>query len=133
MLIEFRPHHFLCTLCFTGKGYSLAFVKNFYKIVSYLKDKKTKIKVVNHTDTICLPCPNRRVQICKSQEKIQQLDHAHQRVLQWKVGHFYTWDKAKLKIARHITLLKFHEICSNCSWKALGICEEQLRSFLSKG
>ena len=30
-MLEFRPHHFLCTLGFEGKGYSDEFVRNYYR------------------------------------------------------------------------------------------------------
>ena len=36
-MLKFRPHHFLCTLGFQGKGYSPGFVANFQAIADRLR------------------------------------------------------------------------------------------------
>jgi hypothetical protein len=133
MSITFRPHHFLCTLCFRGKGYSPAFVENFSVIVEQLNGLgggNTKIEVVAETDSICAPCPNKRNKSCLTQEKISTLDQAHAAALQIKAGDSLTWKAAKELIARHITLTKFHQICASCNWKSLGICQNVITEFL---
>ena len=58
--IKFRPHHFMCTLGFRGKGYSLGFVRNYKKIVQQLNDdEETQIEVVPFMDSTCSACPNK--------------------------------------------------------------------------
>lgn len=127
MTISFRPHHFLCALCFQGRGYSPAFVSNFETIMAELNGPDgdtTSINIVGHTDSICAPCPNRRNLSCTTQEKIDKLDAAHAEALQILPGQTITWGEAKEKIASHIPLSTFHRICEGCEWKAYGICEQ---------
>ncbi len=129
MEICFRPHHFLCALCFEGKGYSPTFIANFENIMTRLNSSvgdDVKIKVVAHTDSICHPCPNRNEKKCSSEEKILVLDNAHAAALKIKVGDIITWGEAKKLIAENIDLNKFHEICASCNWKELGICEKYI-------
>lgn len=134
MAITFRPHHFLCALCFQGRGYSPAFVANFQTIMDTLNASEgdaTPIKIVSHTDSICLPCPNRRNLSCTTQEKIDKLDAAHAEALQLLPGQSITWGEAKEKIAANIPLPTFHRICEGCEWKAYGICEQVIAGYVS--
>jgi hypothetical protein len=130
MEISFRPHHFLCALCFKGSGYSPAFVANFHVIMDILHSSQgdnTKINVVAHTDSICEPCPNRLGKTCTTEEKINLLDTAHAAVLDIHHQDSITWGEAKKRIAEKMTLEKFHQICAVCSWKQYGICEDVIK------
>lgn len=130
MKVKFRPHHFLCALCFQGRGYSSAFIFNFQAIMDVLNSPNgdvTNITIVNHTDSICDPCPNRIGKMCTTEEKISILDQAHAKALDIKVGDTITWSSAKNRITEKMTLPKFHEICATCRWKELGICESVLK------
>lgn len=61
MKITFRPHHFLCTLGFQGKGYSPSFVENYTRHVEALHDNEdVEIEVVEKGDTICSACPHQK-------------------------------------------------------------------------
>lgn len=131
MEINFRPHHFLCTLCFQGKGYSPTFVANYEKIAAQLKqDPHTPIHVVDHTDSICQPCPHQRGTQCATQAKISGLDQAHSAALEVQPGDTLSWEEAQQRIAVKLTLEKFHTICATCNWKSLGICEQVLTAHL---
>lgn len=131
-IIKFRPHHFMCTLAFRGKGYSLGFIKNYKKIVEQLQqDENTIIEVAQYMDSICSACPNKIDEIvCKDQEKILKLDCAHQEILKLSPGDRLTWREAKLRIKENMTVDKFHKACDGCSWKKYGVCEEELASLL---
>lgn len=136
-MLKFRPHHFLCTLCFQGKGYSPAFVKNYVEIVEQLKDEQAiKIEVVNRTDSICSACPHQQGARCgngeHAEQKIQTLDAAHKEDLNWQVGELLTWQEAKIRIKNKLDLETFHATCKTCSWKASGICEGVLKEFLTQ-
>jgi len=132
MAINFRPHHFLCALCFQGAGYSVGFVRNFKKIMHTLnQDETTEINIVQHTDSICAPCPHRINLLCDTQEKIEQLDQAHAETLNIKTNTTISWENAKAQIKKNLTLEKFHKICEPCGWKESGMCEKVLREFLS--
>jgi hypothetical protein len=129
--IQFRPHHFLCTLCFRGSGYSPYFIKNYQEIVTLLNSdqgNEMQIEVVGKTDSICSACPHRtELNHCHDEVKTRVLDNAHAQALGLKNGDSLTWNEAKNLIAEKIDLEKFHEICATCSWKSLGICEEILK------
>lgn len=126
--MKFRPHHFLCTLGFEGKGYSSGFVKNYNKISETLKDDpNTEIEVVEFLDDICGACPKRKDELhCTSQDQIALLDARHKDALGIKIGDHLTWAQAKALIRSNITLKKFHHICDGCEWKELGVCESAL-------
>lgn len=129
MTIKFRPHHFLCSLGFAGKGYSDEFVANYSRIVEQLRGPlgdETKLKVVEQTDSVCAPCPHRRGTLCETQEKIEILDKAHAEILNLVPGEILTWGEAKQRIKNHMTLEKFDQACAPCSWKQLGVCQEAL-------
>jgi len=127
-LIKFRAHHFLCTLCFQGKGYSPAFVQNYYAVIEKLTH--VTIEVVAETDSICAPCPHNQGTSCENENKIKQLDQLHADALGLQVGDHITWQAAKERIATHITLDVFDKICQNCAWKPLGICETIIKSMV---
>lgn len=132
MNINFRPHHFLCTLCFQGKGYSPTFVANYENIAAQLKENPdSEISVVDRTDSICAPCPHRQGAQCATQDKISGLDQAHGDVLKIQPGEVLTWTAAKQRISAKLTLPEFHRICATCSWKSLGVCEQVLTDYLS--
>jgi hypothetical protein len=128
-MLKFRPHHFLCTVGYQGKGYSPEFVKNYDSIAADLKKPAgdgTLIQVVEKTDSICAPCPSKRDDLCETQAKIDQLDRAHANILSIKDGDTLTWGEAKNRIAEFFTEEAFESACAPCSWKALGICKTAL-------
>ncbi|MDO8953861.1 MAG: DUF1284 domain-containing protein [Gammaproteobacteria bacterium] len=133
--MKFRPHHFLCTLCFQGKGYSPEFVQNYQALADILRAEhgdETLIEVVAQTDHICSPCPHKREALCETQAKIVKLDTAHANALGLKTGEKLTWGQAKARIAQNIDLATFEKICEPCSWKASGMCREVLTNHLNK-
>lgn len=134
-MIRYRPHHFLCTIGFQGRGYSPEFVSGFQKIVDVLRAPDgdlAQIEIVGETDSICEPCPNRRGTLCTTQEKISRLDHQHANALGWKSGETVSWREAKDRIKSKLTLEKFNHICDGCEWKSLGVCEEALSKLLKE-
>lgn len=123
----------MCTLAFSGKGYSLGFIKNYKKIVQEINnDEDTIIEVVEYMDSICSPCPNKLDDIlCKSQSKIVKLDNAHKEILAIKTGEFISWKKAKNRIKQNMSIEKFHGACNGCSWKQYGVCEQKLSDLIN--
>ena len=131
--IHFRPHHFLCTMNFQGKGYSMGFVRNYKKIVSHIqKNPDSKISIVKEIDSICIPCPNRIKNKCTEQSFITLLDQRHAEAFDFKPGDAITWRDALIRIAQRVTLPIFHTICEGCSWKSLGICEQGVQCVKEK-
>ena len=87
----------------------------------------TTIEVVNHTDSICQPCPHRSELTCATEEKIRGLDQQHALALNIQPGDTLSWGEAKQRIADQISIQTFHRICATCSWKESGICEGVLQ------
>lgn len=130
--IQFRPHHFMCTLGFQGKGYSRGFIRNYQAIADQLKeDPDSLIQVTNGLDKICGACPHQTNQgLCTKQTFIDKLDQAHQEILRLKDQQIISWSLAKETIKAHMTVEKFHEACHGCEWKSYGVCEEALKTLL---
>ncbi|SLN12240.1 hypothetical protein PEL8287_00328 [Roseovarius litorisediminis] len=128
--VTFRPHHFLCSLGFQGKGYSDGFTANMARIVvEGLRapgGDDTLIEVTGATDDICAPCPKRRGQICDAQEKIAALDSRHARALGLFSGTCLTWAEAKRRIVKRVPPGALQNLCSGCQWLDLGLCEQAL-------
>lgn len=128
MTFSFRPHHFLCTLGFQGKGYSPHFIENYEKIVTALQEnEELAIEVVSSGDSICGACPHQGDDGCDREEKIQALDQRHSQILGIKPGDKLSWRKGKELLKTHMTVEAFHQACAGCSWKPLGVCEQALR------
>ena len=134
-MLKFRPHHFLCTLGFQGKGYSPGFVANFQPIADRLRGPggdDEPIEVVERTDSICQPCPNRTEENCSSEAKIRSLDASHQALLDLRAGEVLTWGEAQARIAERVTPAAFHEACAPCAWRTLGVCEAALQELRAR-
>lgn len=129
--LRFRPHHFLCSLSFQGKGYSAPFVENYQAICDQLRSPDgdcTEIEVVSEADSICQPCPHRRGTLCETQAKIDRLDQAHATVLGLKEGDRLTWGEAKERLRERMSVATHLEICRECAWRDHGDCQKALES-----
>ena len=128
--IVYRPHHFLCSIGFQGKGYSLEFTDNMASIVEgrlRAKDGDEQIiQVTGDTDDICAPCPKRRGNLCESQDKIAALDARHARALGLFVGSSLSWGEAKRRIVKWVPPGSLAQLCAGCQWLEYGICETAL-------
>ncbi len=129
MTLSFRPHHFLCTLGFQGKGYSPPFVENYRNIVSALEENPDlSVRIVYYGDSICSACPQEINDVCTQEDKVSLLDQRHADILFLTVGEVLTWRHVKTRIKNNMTLEAFHKACEGCSWKSLGTCEAALRA-----
>jgi uncharacterized protein len=124
--LKYRPHHFMCTLGFEGKGYSPSFVENFQAIADRLRGQggdDVVLRVTDQTDSICAACPHVQGLLCGSDEDyIQALDARHGDVLGMKAGDDITWGEAKRRIVEKVDEVTFDRMCEGCSWKELGVC-----------
>lgn len=118
----------MCTLGFQGKGYSVAFIKNYRKIFdSLMKDPTTPIQVTTKLDDICRVCPHQRAEDkCDKQDLIEKLDEAYQTLLGLEEEQVLSWQDAKALIKERVSVEKFQESCDGCSWKEYGVCEAAL-------
>ena len=132
--ITFRPHHFLCSLGYQGKGYDDAFTANMDHVVAdglhQEGGDETLITVTREADVICGPCPHRRGQGCASQEKIDGLDARHAARLNLVDGETLTWAEAKTRIAAKVKSGDLSDLCKDCQWLELGLCEDALAKLI---
>ena len=128
--LRYRPHHFLCSLGFQGKGYSDAFTANMSAIVmGRLRTPTgdaTLIDVVGAADDICAPCPKRRGKLCTSQDKINLLDRAHAAALNLAPRERLSWADAKARIRANVAPGSLKTLCAGCEWEPYGMCEAAL-------
>lgn len=129
--LRYRPHHFLCSLGFEGKGYSPDFTANMTAIVmGRLRAEggdATLIEVTGATDDICAPCPKRRGRLCTNQDKIKALDRAHAAALRLEPRETLTWGEAKARIRANVPPGSLKRLCAGCEWETYGMCETALR------
>lgn len=132
--ITFRPHHFLCSLGYQGKGYDDAFTANMDRVVAdgfhQEGGDETLITVTREADVICGPCPHRRGQGCASQEKIDGLDARHAARLNLVDGETLSWAEAKMRIAAKVKSGDLSDLCKGCQWLELGLCEDALAKLI---
>jgi uncharacterized protein len=135
--VRYRPHHFLCSLGFQGKGYSDEFTANMGSIViGRLRAPEggdTVIEVVPAADDICAPCPKRRDEACATQDKIATLDAAHAAALNLRPGDRLTWAAAQDRIRAAVAPGSLRTLCAGCEWEPCGMCEAALRRLHEKG
>jgi len=128
--VRYRPHHFLCSLGFQGKGYSEAFAANMATIVMgrlrAAGGMDTVIEVTGATDDICAPCPKKRGLACTSQAKITRLDTAHAAALGLAPGDRITWGQALARIRAQVRPGDLARLCAGCDWLQDGMCETAL-------
>ena len=129
-VVRYRPHHFLCSLGFEGKGYSEAFTANMTAIVMgrlrAAGGDATLIEVTPATDDICAPCPKRRGPDCATQDKIATLDAAHAAALDLQPGLRLTWGQAQARIRASVPPGSLKTLCKGCEWEPYGMCERAL-------
>jgi hypothetical protein len=128
--VRYRPHHFLCSLGFEGKGYSPEFTANMSAIVMARlrapEGDATVIEVTGGFDDICAPCPRNAGHACTHQPKIDRLDNAHAAALGLAPGDRLTWGEAKARIRAAVPPGSLKTLCAGCEWKTSGMCETAL-------
>lgn len=128
--LRFRPHHFLCSLGYAGKGYSASFTANMTAIVQgqlrATNGKEMMILVVGAVDDICTPCPKRRGISCENQNKISGLDLRHATALGLKIGEQISWGQALQLIKARVKPDDLDNICKGCQWLEYGMCKQAL-------
>lgn len=113
--MKLRPHHLLCIQGYEGKGYSPEFIVNMDEVVAKLRaEEGIEIEIVFGTDQICERCPNRiQKNICKTQEKVQQLDAEVIQLLHLKQKK-YIYQELINDLNTHITQGILEKICGRC-------------------
>jgi hypothetical protein len=135
-MLRFRPHHFLCSLGYQGKGYSTRFTANMDSIVfgrlGASTSEDTQIEVVGVSDDICSPCPHRRGENCDKPDKIATLDRRHAKHLDLRAGQVIGWHEARERIRRRVTPQDLDVICEGCEWLDAGMCKQAVAKLRSE-
>ncbi|MDS0524680.1 DUF1284 domain-containing protein [Clostridium sp. SHJSY1] len=123
-MLKIRPHHINCIYFYRGLGYSKEFVKGMDNIVNLLKeDDNIEIKLINHCDDICENCPNKlKEQICKTNNKIKDLDELTLKEYGLKIDNSYKFSYIKRYIYKNFSKEKFEKICKDCDWHKNKVC-----------
>ena len=128
--VRYRPHHFLCSLGFEGKGYSPEFTANMAAIVMGRvrapQGDATVIEVADGFDDICAPCPRNAGSACTHQPKIDRLDAAHAAALGLSPGDRLAWGEAKARIRAAVPPGSLATLCAGCEWEPWGMCDAAL-------
>lgn len=135
-MLRFRPHHFLCSLGYQGKGYSAQFTTNMDGIVfgrlRACADEDTRIEVVEVSDDICAPCPHRRGSSCDKVDKIAALDRRHADRLGLRNGQVIGWHEARERIRQRVAPQDLDVICEGCEWLKAGMCKQAVARLRSE-
>ncbi|NHF72659.1 DUF1284 domain-containing protein [Paracoccus xiamenensis] len=123
-----RPHHVLCAIGWTGRGYSPAFSANMDAVVvgRLRADPETPVEFTGTADSVCAPCPHRRGLGCASGEKIADLDRNHAQALDIQPGDKMSWAEAQAR-AKRLRPDDLDRICARCQWLEYGMCKDALR------
>lgn len=129
-----RPHHVMCAIGWTGRGYSAAFTANMDAVVvgRLRADPETPVRFTAHADSVCAPCPHRRGEGCASGEKIADLDRRHAEALGIAPGQRMSWAEAQSRATTRLRPDDLDRICARCQWLEYGICKDALRRLQQK-
>lgn len=113
-----RGHHLICLHFFQGEGYGPAFIQNINRVLSKLK--KSRGRVVEGPDEVCLSCPHLKEAECRyrqgSNEEIEYLDKLALRLLGLKPGDAFSFPKIKSQLLSVIEEWE-RKACLNCDWR----------------
>jgi hypothetical protein len=125
MTIEIRPHHFLCSLTYAGKGYSLAFTRNYDRIVARLNAGET-VRIVEGPDDLCAPVVAAEAEPHCFRESVTRRDAdaleslgelLHRRIA---VGDEFALDAATVgRLRDAFARGAIRQACDGCQWSQL--------------
>ena len=124
MSIQLRGHHLLCLLGYRGKGYSDGFCANMTEIYETLRiAPQTMIEIVSGPDAICAAFPSDQPSHCHN----RTVYHKDQEILAlvgMRIGDSASWTEICDAVARQIVPSDINQICADCIWHPLGVCQE---------
>lgn len=128
--MKMRPHHLLCTQCYSGKGYSSDFIVRMDEVTAQLRsDDNTTIELVCSTDDICTACPKKLGEdLCAENATTKEYDR---KVLAWfglQAGTQYCYQQVTEEIRQKMTPEILQDICGACSWLPISACRRVLLS-----
>lgn len=125
--ILLRPHHLLCTMAWSGKGYDKAFTEHMDRIVHRLRtEERTPVRLVFCTDELCSACPHLHgPDLCSTNEKVKALDRKTADCFHLE-PQTYIYQELICEIRRTAAPELIDHICGDCSWYNVTNCREQV-------
>ena len=122
--MRLRPHHFLCLMAFSGKGYSPEFIDKMTSLQQRFWGGEIVV-VTFGADDACLTCPHfNSPNQCKSEPRgvsPETLDGRALVMLDMNYGEGkYIQDI--LDVLKHIDSSELEIVCDSCSWKENAQC-----------
>jgi hypothetical protein len=137
--MRIRGHHLICRLGFRGLGYDERFTRTMEEVlVSFELNPDLRLKVVKDLDILCTACPNRREDICYSEEderqdkRIKEMDQFVISVLELEENGIYTLEEINNRIINYFMDGDMAELCQSCEWKDYDYCLKGLRELRKK-
>lgn len=129
-MYQLRGHHLFCLLGYRGMGYSKEYVENMTKLHQTLrKHPETRIQLIEGPDQLCEKYPDNSEYHCEDQ-KIYRRDAMILEKLGFNIREIYTWAEIEETIRKHVVPTDIVHICSSCSWRSYGVCEEGVQNLL---
>lgn len=126
-MIRLRGHHLLCSLTFTGRGYSDDFERDFKQVIARLKNNET-IEIVSGPDDICASIQRCTDSHCheagvSNRDKKALEDVASHLGKPLKVGSIISPDQLFDEEYRSAFKQKhLRRACNDCQWS--GMCDQ---------
>ena len=117
-----RAHHGMCLPFFRGEGYSGAFVENMTRMKAIL-EADAAIILTDSADDICIACPNRLTESCRSKASRYDREVLERCGLPVETRMSYR-DFSRLVIDRILRPGLREEVCGDCQWSGLCVWKE---------
>ncbi len=117
-MISIRAHHLLCIQGFQKYGYSDEFVENMEKVIGYLSDPQTVIKIITGCDVLCFSCPHHQDGLCTKNNHLSKIDYKVLDVTGLKENVTMKAKEAiSLVNAKFDSISAVESVCGGCEWK----------------
>jgi hypothetical protein len=122
--MKVRPHHLLCLLSATTKGYSPDFVNTFSDLKRRFESGEELI-LTNSADQLCDTCPfDQEGGLCISpnnQIAPDQMDERVRTALGLEYGQGITRERLIGKL-KDLSRERIHSVCEGCTWRDGSSC-----------
>lgn len=126
-MYRLRGHHLLCLVGYRGMGYSPEYVANMTHLHQTLRTHpKTEILLVSGPDDLCDKFPDSQTCHCED-ANIYVRDDAILQKLGLYVGQRVEWSQVQKCIEENMVSTDIMRLCSTCSWRSYGVCEEGIK------
>lgn len=127
-MIPLRPHHLLCTLSYSGHGYSEEFTARMDALTARLRSgEEPTFRLQISPDCLCEVCPNRTENGCISGEKVLRYDRNTLDALGLEPSEINYAD-AKRVLREKLTDELLKSVCGDCEWRELCSVDDMMKN-----